>query len=420
MIFNGLVFDKSSFQSLNSEEIFFLRTYYRTVITPILIIEILADLKKGDDDSLIPDRVMDLSNKILQLNPTYNVPYYHLLKNDLMGYKVEMLGRPLVGGGKSVIDADGKRGVVFYQAIEEQVLQRWRDGNFEEAEELLADSWRDSINDTEIKTDSIPRPDFLKRSKNIGDIATCVDSYFDLPQAQLGILQNILSVYAVPQETATKIFYRFEQSEEALIKDFSPYALFCFRAGLTFQLSHDRGFTTPRKTDILDLQYLYYLPFSTIFTSNDKFHRMFTPPLLRSDQRFISGIDLKSDLKAIVELRDGVPTGERDAWMEKHRHMPPKKDDSFTYRVWDKGVRPSYRNWSHENHSRTPEEEQELLERLKRFTHAQATSDKSKPIDDEDTDFITKESWVGPNDYCPCNSGKLFKDCHLPDVKKNI
>lgn len=419
MIFNSLIFDKSTFQSLNSEEIFFLRTYYFPIITHILIIEILADLKKSDHNSLTPDRVTNLSNKILQLNPTYNVPYYHLLEMNLMGHSVEMLGRPNVGGGKFVIDADGKQGVRFAQAIEEQVLYRWRDGKFDEAEELLADSWQDSINNISIKTDSLPKPDFLKKLKNVGDIATYVNSYFDLQQAQSEILQNILLVYTVPQDIATKIFYRFEQSNNALLKDFSPYALFCYRTFLTFQLSTYRGITTPRKTDILDLQYLYYLPFSTIFTSNDKFHRMFAPHLLRSNQSFIAGADLKSDLKTIVGLRNSIPAAERDNWMDQHKHMPPKNDESFTYCIWDEGVSPAYKDWNQKDQSKTPAEEKELLDRLKRFNRTQATSDQSKPFDDEDTDFIIKESWIGPDDYCPCGSGKIFRNCHLPDVKKN-
>jgi len=414
MIFNSLIFDKSTFQSLSPNEIFFLRTYYFPVISHILIIEILADLKKDDSDSLNAERVTDLSNKILQLNPTYNVPYYHLLEMNLMGHPVEMLGRPNVQGGKSVINQDGKKGVVFPQAVEEQVLQRWRDGKFEEAEELLADSWRNSIVDNTIRPDSLPRPDFLNKLKNVADIHSYIDSYLKLPQAQSEILQNILAVFAFPQDIASHIFYRYEQSELKSLYDFSPFALFCYRNFMLFQLSIYRGITTPRKTDILDLQYLYYLPFTTNFTSNDKFHLMFAPPLLRPDQRFIQGSELKADLKSIVEARDSIPANERDEWMAKHKHMPPESPDSFTYKIWDDGVSKSYRDWRKEKHTRTPEEEEQLLERLKRMKDAQSGIDQALPFDEEETDFITRETWIGPNDYCPCGSGKLFKDCHLP------
>ncbi len=419
MIFNSLIFDKSTFQSLSVDEIFFLRTYYFPTITHILIIEVLADLKKGETDALTPDRVSDFSNKILQLNPTYSIPYYDLLEMNLLGYKVEMLGRPNVGGGKNVIDKDGKTGVVFKQAVEEQILQRWRDSKFQEAEELLVDSWRDSIEDTKIDISALERPDFLKGMKKLSDITAYIDNYFKLPEAQQEILTNILATYAINPQTSSEIFYRFEQNKGQLISEFAPYALFCYRAFLTFQLSLYRGFTTPRKTDILDLQYLYYLPFTTIFSSIDKFHRMFAPPLLRGDQLYISGINLKSDLKNIVEMRDNTPTEEKEAWIEKHKHFPPSSTDSFTLQVWENGAKKSYKGWVKKDKVRDSKEAQKIVEQVKMHTSGQPISDQTTPFNDEETDFIVKESWIGPNDFCPCGSGKLFKDCHLPEVKKN-
>jgi len=419
VIFNSLLFDKSTFQSLNQDEIFFLRTYYFPVISHILIIEILADLKKSGNKTTDTDRVKELSNKLLQLNPIYSGSYYQLMEMSLMGYPVEMRGRPNVPGGKQVVDPDGKKGIEFSQPVEEQILQRWRDGKFEEAEKISADSWRDSIKDNVIRPDSLPRPDFLNKLKNQDDILSHIDSYLKLPQAQTEILQNILAVFAFPQEIATQVFYRYEQAKPIQISEFAPYAFFCYRIFMLFQLSTYRGLTTPRKTDIIDLQYLYYLPFVTIFTSHDRFHKTFAPLFLRDDQQFILGNDLKSDLQSIVKLRDAVPEKERDEWMEKHKNFPPEQPDSFSYRTWKEGATPNYKDWTEEPHTRTPEEDKELLERLKRMKATGSDVDSSEAFDEEGTEFITRESWIGPDDYCPCGSGKLFKDCHLPEVKKN-
>jgi hypothetical protein len=420
MIFHSLLFDKSTFQSLSKDEIFFLRTYYFPVISHILIIEILGDLKKGGTDAGNSDRVKDLSNKILQLNPTYSASYFHLLEMSLMGYPVEMRGRPNVLGGEQVVDPDGKRGIKFSQPPEEQILQRWRDGKFDEAEEISARSWRDSIKDNVIKPDSMPRPEFLNRLKNHDDLLSYIESYLELPHTQDEILQNVLAVFAFPQELATQVFYRYEQVKPVMIADFAPYALYCYRVFMLFQLSIYRGITTPRQTDIVDLQYLYYLPFVSIFTSHDKFHITFAPLFLREDQKFIVGNDLKADLKSIVKLRDEVPEPELDEWMKKQRSFPPEQPDSFTYNVWKEGATPSYKGWTDESHERTPEQEKELLERLKRMKSGGQSTDPSGVFDEEGTEFITRESWIGPEDYCPCGSGKLFKDCHLPEVKKKM
>lgn len=404
---------------MNQDEIFFLRTYYFPVISHILIIEILADLEKSGNNTTDTDRVKDLSNKLLQLNPIYSASYYQLMEMSLMGYPVEMRGRPNVPGGKHVVDPDGKKGIEFSQPVEEQILQRWRDGKFDEAEKISADSWRDSIKDNVIRPDSLPRPDFLNELKNQDDLLTYIDSYLNVSQTQTEILQNILAVFAFPQEIAAQVFYRYEQAKPILISDFAPYALYCYRIFMLFQLSIYRGITTPRRTDIIDLQYLYYLPFVTIFTSHDRFHKTFAPLFLREDQQFILGNDLKSDLKSIVKLRDAVLDKELDEWMEVHKNSPPEQPDSFTHRTWKEGATPNYKDWTKETHKRTPEEEKELLERLKRMKATRADVESSEAFDEEGTEFITRETWIGPDDYCPCGSGKLFKDCHLPEVKKN-
>lgn len=419
MIFNSLIFDKSTFQSLSLDEMFFLRTYYFPTITHILIVEILADLKKGGTNAITYERVSDFSNKILQLNPTYSAPYYDLLEMNLLGYKVEMLGRPNVAGGKNVTDEDGKAGVVFKQAPEEQILQRWRDSKFEEAEELMADSWRNSIDYTKIDLSRVERPDFLKGMKKLSDLTTYIDNYFKIPGAQKEILTNILSTFSIHPQTSSEIFHRFENEKAQLISEFAPYALFCYRAFLTFRLSLYRGFTTPRLTDILDLQYLYYLPFTTIFSSIDKFHKMFAPPLLRLDQHYISGIDLKSDLRIFVEMKEGLPSDEKDTWIEKHKHFPPENVDSFTWKIWDSGANKSYKDWVGTEKVVDPAADQKIVEEVKRRASGLPASDQSTSFDDEKTDFIVKETWIRPNDFCPCGSGKSFKDCHLPEVKKN-
>ncbi len=45
----SIVIDKSTFQSLSAREIISLHNYYRPTITPILVMEIMADLKKEYD-----------------------------------------------------------------------------------------------------------------------------------------------------------------------------------------------------------------------------------------------------------------------------------------------------------------------------------------------------------------------------------
>ncbi len=83
-MFNSIIFDKSAFESFNINEIFFLHQYYFPIVTHILTIEILADLKK-DDNRDNQDRVQQLSHKILQLKPKYTMNYQQLIELELQG-----------------------------------------------------------------------------------------------------------------------------------------------------------------------------------------------------------------------------------------------------------------------------------------------------------------------------------------------
>lgn len=418
-MFNSIIFDKSAFESLNIAEIFFLHQYYFPIVSHILIIEILADLKKEDDGRDKQERVQQLSHKILQLNPKYTLHYRELIERELRGEYIEMSRRPVVGQGRNVISENGQKGVVIKQQVEEEILQRWQDRQFDEAEKLSAVQWRQSIAENTIDLEDLDRSEGIQALKNLDDIVAYVDQYLALPESQNNILEHVLSLYRIDPTNASQIFYKFETNQFSLLCMIAPYSCFCYRIFLVFSLALVRGIITPRKTDIIDLQYLYYLPFSTIFTSNDKFHNMFAPLFLEKDQIFILGSDLKNDLRTIVAMRDVQKDGERYSWMLQHRRYPPEIESSFTSDLWKKHVPYSLRKSEDTEKTRTPEENKELVDRLNRLAKSPVNPDYTGPFKDDETDFVVIERKVSHEDFCPCGSGKLFKDCHLPEVKKN-
>ena len=418
-MFNSIIFDKSAFESLNIDEIFFLHQYYSPIVSHILIIEILADLKKENNGRDKQERVQQLSHKILQLNPKYALYYQELIERELRGEFIEMGRRPIVGQGKNVISDTGEKGVIIHQQLEEKVLHRWRDRKFDEAEKLSAGQWRQSIEENSIDLYNLDRPEGIQSLKNLSDIVTYVDQYLTLPEVQRNILENVLALYRIDPDIASQVFYKYETDQFSKLCEFAPYCCLCYKIYLVFSLALARGIIVPRKTDIIDLQYLYYLPFATIFTSDDKFHKMFAPLFLEEDQIFILGSDLKVDLGKIVTKRDSQKKGERDNWVLKHRRYPPEIESSFTSELWQKHVPYNLRTSEDTLYSRTTKENKEIVDRLNRLAHSPIDPDAVGPFKDEETDFVIIERKVGPDDFCPCGSGKLFKDCHLPEVKKN-
>jgi hypothetical protein len=57
----------------------------------------------------------------------------------------------------------------------------------------------------------------------------------------------------------------------------------------------------------IDLAYLYYLPFCSVFTSKDNFHAEIVPLFLTSEQTFVNGIELKEDLAKLGAHYESLP-----------------------------------------------------------------------------------------------------------------
>ena len=65
----------------------------------------------------------------------------------------------------------------------------------------------------------------------------------------------------------------------------SPRIRPVFKVDLLYYLGIDRGFISGERPSIkADMAYLYYLPFSMVFTSGDRLHRRTAPLFLRPDQ----------------------------------------------------------------------------------------------------------------------------------------
>jgi len=71
----NIIIDKSTFQSLNYDELLRLTHYYKHNITPVLVMEILGDLKKEEKDGKPPsqNRVIDFATKLFPTNTIVNM-----------------------------------------------------------------------------------------------------------------------------------------------------------------------------------------------------------------------------------------------------------------------------------------------------------------------------------------------------------
>ena len=89
-----IIIDKSTFQMLKYDELLYLSNYYKHNITPILVMEILGDLKKEVEDGRKPaiERVRDFARKLFPVYTIVNVHYKKVVNSDLLGSPLHLTG----------------------------------------------------------------------------------------------------------------------------------------------------------------------------------------------------------------------------------------------------------------------------------------------------------------------------------------
>jgi len=102
------------------------------------------------------------------------------------------------------------------------------------------------------------------------------------------------------------------------------------------------GMLSTRASNVIDLQYLYYLPFCHVFTSGDKFHKQVAPLFMQQNQLFVDPAKLKADLKMIADKWDQTDKDSGTAFFIKY---PWRGENMVSEVIWDKCV-PNWREYA--------------------------------------------------------------------------
>lgn len=377
--------------------------------------EILGDLKKEFEEGKTPseDRVKDFANKLFPVETIVNLHYKVLVKGDFLGNGPSMDGRPNVGIQKAV-QSKGQKGFLIEESKEEKSIYKWKDGNFSEADHELSALWRMTTTQEDVlkRVKDSMKLDTGVKLKDFAALGAFVEDKLNRPENQLPLLLASMQNYEIDPATGLQILARWRRQNSPLIKDFAPFAYHCLKVDTLFSIGLAQALISTRPTNRVDLEYLYYLPFCNVFTSNDKVHKNLVPQLLLPYQRFILGPDLKADLKVIVEHLDALDIEER----KKFKNQPPIITDSFTFGLWKEFF--DYPNKSNWNRDISLEELEMMKQRMNEFQEAME-GDAIDFTGGDETEFIIKKSYLGKNDVCFCGSGKKVIDCCIPEDEFN-
>lgn len=409
-----ITIDKSTFQSLSFQELMRLSSYYKHNVAPVLVMEILGDLSKEVEEGKTPSdiRVKDFANKLFPMYTVINAYYRSLVKGELSGNPIEMDGRPTLDIEKIIRHDNGRKGMVVRETEEEKAIYKWKDGKFTDADHDLSQLWRTlTTHENLLKNlQKILQTTEHGKLKSFDQLHKKVNSVLSDHGLQDRLLAYMIDNYGEGEIDGMSIFERRIAENRPPITDFAPYTAHCLKVDLLFHLGLQSELIGMRPTNRVDLEYLYYLPFCNVFTSNDKIHKQLAPLLIREDQQFILGTELKKDFKQIVDYLEA----EGEEAKKKYVYEPQILEDSLTFGLWKKFF--DYPIRSNMKRNLSEESSTKMKTTLDKILKASEGED-MKFDEGEADEFIVRKSYLSMSDPCFCGSGKQVIDCCIPREK---
>ena len=385
------IFDKSFLQSLSKYESIWFDNFFRTIITPLFFVETLADLEKHKHTGKTAQEVVgEIASKTPDMNSVPNVHHFNLLVSNLLGYPVEMRRRPIISGGIPKVSGSGY-GLYFEEFPEAAALDRWQKGNFLETERDFAKNWRVALANPSFETSIAMAVNTIPSNQRFSDLAQ-IKAFVDkfLQDTSIEHLYLLFEMMNIPAKARPRILERWKQAEKPKISVFAPYAHFVFSIDLFFYISLGYGhIAKERASNKIDIAYLYYLPFSHVFISNDNLHKRTVPIFMESDQQFIVGDEIKPDLCKLDKYYELLPQEVKDEGIIKFATYPPQDLPTKIAEIWDKYL-PIWRKHDDEDKKKYKENKnnEELLKYLKSIKKAPLYRG-TKPISSDAANNVT-------------------------------
>lgn len=341
-----LIQDKSTFQMLSAREHSRRSMHFFDNLVPILAMEILGDLTKVLKSGQNPAaKVAELAGKFHGSGGPVNHNAQTLVVQSLIGNDIPMTGQIPAQGGREVNDPQMGRGYMIDLTWWNEAILRWSRGEFSDVEHQYSELWRATTHSLgfsgiwdNIRRHGIVLPAVQARE----ELRAAIDSVSNEPGLQNAWLDILMRQFRFEDREVAYVQRRWDYEIKPL-RIFAPYAFHCLKVwiGLVFVV-HNKLFRWG-PTHVVDMQYLNYLPFCQVFSSNDTLHRILAPALIRDDQTFLTGDELKK-----------ASRNEEDAWEalgeEKNRRLnwalgsPLPRRGELMWETWRRYMRPSVGN----------------------------------------------------------------------------
>jgi hypothetical protein len=307
-----MIVDKSFVHMLSIAELFELNVFFEFLSTPTLRYEIIGDLqslKRSKTKNLEVVRKLSANMSRSAIEP---MEFRKAALNELAGY----LKIPLTGAVPIDFDTpgvSGRNGGVFIDGtIPQKQWKRWAAGDFTAEEENEGANYRRQTEEFDPQAFATERRGWAKERfpqiKNLESLIEFTDKLFvafDVLTQEM-LLGTALIHLAAPPEIESAAKARLAHVSNMRLIDIAPYAASIAKLWFIYIIGLARGIIGPRRSDVRDLEYLFYAPFCDVFVSNDALQARLWPAA-SSQAFFCNGQRLKEDLAMRARLRAANP-----------------------------------------------------------------------------------------------------------------
>jgi hypothetical protein len=385
------LFDKSFLQSLRLDEAVWFDNYFITNVCPLFYIETLADLeKRGGKGRAAAEEVRIIADKFPQMSSVPCAYHSDLCLASLLGYDVAMTGQIPLAQAKLVMH-EGKPSAIAEEASVAAAFLRWQEGRYLEVEQLFAKFWRKTLAELNLgETASLYRsfgidPKSCNSLEQAKALAQTLTTSTASPPLQIELTLSLLDI---DPEYRAPVIERWNESQSLSLQAFSPHAAFVLSVMIFFNIALAAGLiSTKRPSNLVDIAYLFYLPFCMVFISSDRLHQIVAPLFLRENQEFVWGIDLKRALGEIDSHFSSLPDIEKEKGLVAFAINPPIGIGQLVTQLWDRHL-PGWR----EPKKPSPQSDdrfKRIIEKVKEFEQAEPAKIDPKRFRVKDVESVT-------------------------------
>lgn len=358
-----IIFDKSAFQTVSRQEHIQRLFRFHECITPVLLVEILADLAKAKPlrGKGADEQVQILAKKFLGSGGAVSMNARQLVRASLLGAVVPMDGRIIAEDVKYFREADGSLAAVVLSGAGNEAVMRWAKAVFHEEERSIASALRErakGFSTTKLRRTLDGHRVLLPRASSVSDIPGIVDDLLSRTSLQHAFLDWCLDEFPLETWEHNAVVARWDAAPMYLAR-FAPYAFHCVRTLLCLLVGTVSKVLSQRPTNRTDVEYLFYVPFADVFVSGDTLHRQLYPMVSTPAQLFIHSSDFKADLQRLAAERSSMTDEQVSRRNFAFGSRPWPARGSVLWDAWGK-LRGPWRAGSGNRATKLSEDEQQL------------------------------------------------------------